>query len=671
MSVETQSPAAVAEDSGVRAVIGERLSLEAFLQISGNLAGYPFVKVIVDRANREVPVVHFINNARYKFHSDYIAENFLGVTPEDLDSRIDEFNRSVYLDPSRRFMLGVIAYQLKGERFFTLETVEIDNMDQEMVLYFYRAVKNHLDMELAVLFKPANHIQEAIATSTDPAQLPRVYARELFASEDFVALNPGTARGRLRAFRSEAEYRKAWHTLDWYDIIVMDRVPEDIPRLSGIINVQHTTPLSHTNVLASGWQVPNAIQLGIWNRIDREQLDGKWVSYSVELTGTGIDLLAIARPEEVNTRPAWSVHNVKIEAPETVNTPIAVLDSLRMSDRYRYGTKAANIGELRYLLDRGSERLLGFYKIRRPPRSNLLPHVAKLFGLPENSEPASLSRAAWDFLKANVQIPRGIALPFSIQQEFLESSPRIQQMVGRLKMAIELNAKEVDSICLNLQNMIRATRIPERLRDTIDAQIASHLAGVSSFVVRSSSNAEDLDGFSAAGIYESINHVTTSENVFQSIKEVWASLLSPRSVRLRNEVGISTDDSYMGVIVQEEVPAGIGGVMVTRNPMNRADFRNVYVNVSAKSVADVVQGLELPYQYLFNTVEGGGRTISIGNAESDLSTEQKKMLQKLAISGRLLQSHFSPDYTFTSPLDIEWLVNSEGIFILQLRPYSK
>jgi hypothetical protein len=110
---------------------------------------------------------------------------------------------------------------------------------------------------------------------------------------------------------------------------------------------------------------------------------------------------------------------------------------------------------------------------------------------------------------------------------------------------------------------------------------------------------------------------------------------------------------------------------VTTNPMNASgDFRNVYLNVSAKSVTNVVQGSELPYQYMFNTVEGGGQTLSIGNAPHDLDETQKARLQKLSVLGRLLQSHFSPDYTFSAPIDVEWVANDETIFILQLRPYA-
>jgi hypothetical protein len=97
----------------------------------------------------------------------------------------------------------------------------------------------------------------------------------------------------------------------------------------------------------------------------------------------------------------------------------------------------------------------------------------------------------------------------------------------------------------------------------------------------------------------------------------------------------------------------------------------VYINVSLKSVIDVVQGGELPMQYLYSSVEGGGTTISLGGAKQDLSSERLETLRKMAFAGRLMQSHFSPDYTFNHPADIEWLANKDGVYFLQLRPYAK
>lgn len=655
----------------IAGIVGQRLTLEAFRQLSGYLAGYPFVKVVVERPSGRV---HFINNRRYQFHSDYVAEQVLQTPKEELDKRIDEFNQTVYLSDDRPYYFGTLALHRKGERFFTLETVEVDSMDQAMVLEFYRTLRSHLDPVLPFLFKPANHGQEAIAQALSKEVLPRIYSYELHAAADFIALNPGKVRGRIRAFASENHYRQSRSTLEWYDIIVMERVPDDIPRLSGIINASHTTPLSHTNVLAHGWQIPNCVQIGIMNQLSQQGLHERWVEYAVELDAPGVHLQPADEPPASEiVRPAWVVQRIVLEEPETQNVPIACLEDLRLTDRFRYGTKAAHLGELRHVLDHGSERLLGFYKIRRAPRPNLLPYIGKYLGLSEQEslDNALLNRKAIEFLRQTIRVPRGIALPFGLNQEFLETSPKIQQMLGKLKMALELNAREIEPLCLTLMNMMRNLRMSDKMRESIDSMIANNLAGVSSFVVRSSSNAEDLESFSAAGIYESLNHQTTAENIFQSIKEVWASLVSPRSVRLRQEVGISLDDCWMGVIIQEEMPARLGGVLVTTNPLNPNDFRNVYVNVSTHSVDSVVHGVELPLQYVYNTVEGGGRTLSLGSADEDIGAEDKDLLQKLAFAGRLLQSHFSPNYTFNDPVDIEWLIDDEGIVILQLRPYCK
>lgn len=651
-SVVAPSPA----PETVAALVGERLSLSALQQLGGTLGGFSFVKVVVDR---ERSVIHFLNNERHSFHAIYIGEEILGVPEERVRAEIDSYNEAFYHAPDRRFLLGILA---RHPRMLSLETVEVDTMPAALIREFHAFVARYVDPALPLVFKPANQLQERIVREIPAAELPRVFAHELFSTAPFVALNPGTATGRLRAFRTEAEYRAA--TLEWSDIIVMDRVPDDIPRLSGIVNARHTTPLSHTNVLATGWQIPNAVQVGALAEIERRGLDGKWVEYTVD--AQALSLREVDEPAEASAQPAWYAQRVTLETPEAEHSPIVNLAKLRAADRYRYGTKAANLGELHHVLAHGSQRLLGFYQVPRPPRENLLPYLARLLDVPLD---ADLPAAARRLLDEHVRVPRGIALPFSLQRRFLESSPRIQQAIGKLKMALELDAREIEPLCVELQGLIRSARMPGALAGEIDSALVSQLAGVRTFVVRSSSNAEDLAGFSAAGIYESLNHVTTAERIFASVKEVWASLVSVRSVRLRRQAGISLDECYMGVVIQEQVAADFGGVLVTTNPMNRADFRTVYVNVSPH-VSDVVEGSALPMQYLYSTVEGGGRTVSLGDAPADLDERAHDLLQRLAVAGRLLQGHFSPDYTFGSPVDIEWLADGDHVHVVQLRPYS-
>lgn len=652
-------------DTPVEAIVGERLTRAAFSQLAGNLAGYPFIKLVVDRPNQ---TIHFINDAVHPMHGYYIAARMLGIEKAELEADIDKFNHRFYSDPDRDLYLGILSLHTRDDRtFFALETVEIDTMDAEMLQFFYRFVRENVDPAIPVLLKPANHFQEGVVADLDPTAVPRLMAHELFSTAPFIPLHPGTSQGRLRVFLSERAYRAARDEIEWFDIVVMSKVPDDIPRLSGIINASHTTPLSHTNVLATGWQIPNCIQTGILARIADEGLDGEWVEYTVSPDAQAVSLTRIEKPAHAGRRPAWRSLRVVLESPETSRTPIARLDELRMGDRYKYGTKAANLGELMHVLAEGSDRLSGFYRVKRPPRKNLLPQLGRLLGAAPD---ADVEREAWGFLREWVRVPNGIAIPFAFQREFLEASPRIQQAIGKLKMALELDARQVDSICVGLQQEIRRTRIPPNIRGYIDSQIARNMAGTASFVVRSSSNAEDLENFSAAGIYESVTHVTRAESLFEGVKQVWASLLSPRSVRLRQDVGISLEDSYMGVIIQEEVSSSLGGVLVTANPLKREDVRNVYINLTRGSVASVVDGTAQPFQYLYNIIEGGGRTLSIGEADADLDEASKAQLQRIAVAGRLLQAHFSPDYTFSAPIDMEWVADADEIHVLQLRPYA-
>lgn len=647
-------------------LVNEPLTKISFDQLSGILGSVPFVKFVVDRKKENA--VHFLNDRFYHLHAYYVADHIVKEPQEQFLKKIDAFNEETYHHDDRRFYFGTIG-RIKHENrsVYTLETQEIDSMKGPLIEELYSIIKAAIDPNFELFFKPANHIQEKAIEEIPHKKIPRIYTSEIYANSNFISLNPGISEGRIRCFHTEVEFHAAHESIEWYDIIVMHRVPDDVPRVSGMINADFTTPLSHTNVLAAGWKIPNCIQRDIFDTIQKERLDRKWVRLEVAANATKAEITLQTEPKELK-KPNWVMQKITIETPDVEDPKIRSLQDLRMSDRYKYGTKAANIGEMKHVLKNGSNRILGFYQVKRPPRENLLPHIAHFLGVPEN---ADLLNASTEFLSKFLKVPRGIAVPFSLQRKFLETSPQIQQGIGKLKMALELDAHEIDSLCVSLQKLILKTRMPDSIREQIDGMIIRELSGVSTFVLRSSSNAEDLEGFSAAGIYESVNHITSTEKIFEGIKQVWASLVSARSVRLRQQSGISLDDSYMGVIIQEEVESGMGGVMVTKNPMEKNDFRNVYINVSLKSVIDIVQGGELPMQYLYNTVEGGGYTLSLGGAKEDLSKERLETLQKMAFAGRLMQSHFSPDYTFSHPADIEWLANKDGAYFLQLRPYAK
>lgn len=653
-----------------RTVVGENLSLPLFRTLSGVLAGHSYLKVVVDRAEA---TWHLLDTAAHPFHVNYIATRVLGMDLAELDAALDEFNASVYMDPERRFLLGVLSLHTdedaegRERTFLVLETTEADTMHGELLEYFHAFVRERVDGRLPLLLKPANHGQEEELAAISEQLVPRILSHELFGTRNRSPLNLGEATGRLRWFRTVEEYEAAAGELGWSDIVAMPCLPDDVQRVAGFVNTAPITPLSHTNVLASGWGIPNAIVRDLEQLVEKDGLDGAWVRYRVR--EDEITLERLAQAPELRA-PAWHQQRIRLEPPGLEDAPVLSLHRLRSADRDRYGTKAANLGELHHVLDSRTADLTSFYGRPRPPRDDLYGHLASRLGLVTPSA-AELRAAATSFVADTVEAPEGVALPFSLQQRFLTSSPALQQGIGKLKMALELDATDVlDSLCLQIQQLIRHTPIPEPVAREITRAFPDRLAEGGRLVVRSSSNAEDLPGFSAAGVYDSVTTVRGIDELPDAVRQVWASLLSPRSVRLRHQVGISLDDTYMGVIIQVYVPAALGGVLVTCNPTRREDFRNVYLNCSPGSPEQVVEGAVLPQQYLYNTVEGGGRTVALGSWNEGLSAGMRARLADLSLTGRLLQSHFSAPEV-DEPLDIEWLLTDQGDFrLVQIRPYA-
>ena len=96
------------------------------------------------------------------------------------------------------------------------------------------------------------------------------------------------------------------------------------------------------------------------------------------------------------------------------------------------------------------------------------------------------------------------------------------------------------------------------------AQWNSQLKGQGVFV-RSSSNSEDLPGFSGAGLYTTVPNVTQAEALAR-VQTVWASVYNFEAYEARRAAG--QDAVAMAVLVQLAAPSDSSGVMITRDPFD-------------------------------------------------------------------------------------------------------
>lgn len=186
--------------------------------------------------------------------------------------------------------------------------------------------------------------------------------------------------------------------------------------------------------------------------------------------------------------------------------------------------------------------------------------------------------------------------------------------------------------------------IIEGLGDLVDAPVA----------VRSSSVAEDLDGASFAGQYDTFLDVRGADAIIMSIKQCWASVFGARVLQYREEQGLDIGD--MAVLVQRLVAADAAGVCFTANPVTGA--RDEVLVSAVKGLGErLVSGEASPDEW---TVTAAGARCA-ASPEKALTEAQ---VEAVAALGRRVQAHFG------TPQDIEWAREGEALVLLQARPIT-
>jgi pyruvate,water dikinase len=101
------------------------------------------------------------------------------------------------------------------------------------------------------------------------------------------------------------------------------------------------------------------------------------------------------------------------------------------------------------------------------------------------------------------------------------------------------------------------------------------------FRFRSSTNAEDIDGFNGAGLYESKTGILgdSTKTFEKAIKQVWSSVWNESSYWERELFGIDQRNIAIGVLVHRAFPDELAnGVIISKN-LARDNFPGITVNI--------------------------------------------------------------------------------------------
>ncbi len=191
-----------------------------------------------------------------------------------------------------------------------------------------------------------------------------------------------------------------------------------------------------------------------------------------------------------------------------------------------------------------------------------------------------------------------------------------------------------------------------------------------------------MPGLSFAGQQETYLNIRGVTAVLEAVKKCWASLWTARAIayRLRNQIDQNT--VAMAVVVEDLVFADSAGIMFTANPIN-GKRDEVVINAAWGLGEAIVGGLVTPDTVVVDKTSGTiiDQQISVkevmtvrtpdGTHEEPVPSDRRSMAVLTAqTAAELTRLGVQIERLYKQPMDIEWAIQEDRIFVVQARPIT-
>lgn len=212
-----------------------------------------------------------------------------------------------------------------------------------------------------------------------------------------------------------------------------------------------------------------------------------------------------------------------------------------------------------------------------------------------------------------------------------------------------------------LQQKLREATLPAKLERQIEQLLEAYPDH--QWAVRSSAIEEDGLLRSFAGQQLTCLNLTTSQQVIDAIKVVWASLYAPETLLYRERLNVSLVPSGIAVLVQLMVSPACAGVLFTSDPMNASAEEMVISAVRGLGLG-VVEGRAQDTYYI-DRKTGYLKSRSLAQGHDSPVLDDDRLKQLVAV-GRQLHERFG------RAMDVEWAFDQadQSLRLLQLRPVT-
>jgi hypothetical protein len=625
---------------------------------------------------RSTPRVYFQNTRLHPAHYDF-AHDVLG----SVLSR-GEFNQLTYYGADRDALGGTLTFApelrfhgveppLELRAPIMLEFFPSDDLSPALVLEAHRLLEERLGFAALagrarrLLYVPAGSQQEtelaAAAGRFTAHDAPFADHVALLGGITEQHLNPGLAYGRLR--RLEPQDLLSLPVSN-RDIVLLTRLPNDLPLVGGSLTEELQTPLAHVDLAARARGTPNAALLGA----STDPRVAPWLDRLVryEVTADGFSLASASDQE---AQAFWQAHSPAplIPASDLGFSGLPAFEMLQFSDAVRVGTKAANLGELRSLL--GEQAPDGF----------AVPFSAYDTYMKRNQISSGACAAAIERCLVGRNAERCDAARQGCERSAV-SGDSFGLYVAKLTADAERSADSVlrEAALALARDLIAHGTLDPDFAALIDARVGE-VFGDAQVRLRSSSNVEDLPGFSGAGLYESVSAYASGERrASERIRDVWASTFNWPAFEERRFWNVDESAVRMGVAVSRAYDGeAVNGVLITRN-FSQPSALGSYVNAQAGEIEVTnPENGALPEVFTIVPAPDGGvqvvreRFASLSPATALLSDAEVAALSDAAerCRGRFADLYGMPVTDFALDLEFKLVSAERKLIVKQARPY--
>ncbi|UTC56858.1 phosphoenolpyruvate synthase [Treponema sp. OMZ 305] len=277
---------------------------------------------------------------------------------------------------------------------------------------------------------------------------------------------------------------------------------------------------------------------------------------------------------------------------------------------------------------------------------------------------------------AGIPVPKGFVITADAYREFLKEN-NIDEIILRVLTEAQTDEQALLSAVGTFRKKIIIGHFPAQLETEIRNKYAE-LGEAARVAVRSSATAEDLPDASFAGQQETYLNVQGIEDVLLQIRHCYASLWGERAVRYRFNQGYNQSGVAIAVVIQEMVESEKAGVLFTVNPVTQ-NKDEIQINASYGLGESVVSGRVTADSYIVNK-SGDVLEVTIGSKETQIVyadkntkeesvSEEKRTARALNDTeiAALLSAALKIEKHYGMPMDIEWAIQKNEIYILQAR----